>query len=61
MVEAVLTVRYNLRRRGETCETFTVLPEMMQLFNYNMYDHIKAQAIIGTRVTESVQEENREE
>ena len=61
MVEAVLTVRYNLRRRGETCETFTVLPEMMQLFNYNMYDHIKAHAIIGTRATESAQEETREE
>ena len=43
MVESILTVRYRLKRRGENCVTMKILPEMLALFNVNMYDHKRAQ------------------
>ena len=45
MVEAILATRHGLRRRGESCANFKILPEMMQRFNQNMYDHIRARAV----------------
>ena len=45
MVEAILTTRFGLKRQGESWATFKVLPGMMEKFNYNMYDHVRAAAI----------------
>ena len=39
MVEAILSVRYGFKRRGENCSTFEILPAMLTRFNTNMYDH----------------------
>lgn len=44
MVEAIMTIRYGLRRRGETCDNFEILPEMLSRFNQRMYDHKRAAA-----------------
>ena len=39
MVEAILSVRYGFKQRGENCSTFEILPAMLTRFNTNMYDH----------------------
>ena len=39
MVEAILAMHHGLRRQGKSCASFKILPEMMQRFNQNMYDH----------------------
>ena len=35
MVEAILFVRYSLKRRSETCADCIILPQMLTKFNYN--------------------------
>ena len=39
MVESVLHIRHNIRRRGESCSSFAILPPMLERFNQSMYDH----------------------
>ena len=43
MVDGVLATRYGIKHLGETCADISILPGMMQRFNQNMYDHIRAQ------------------
>ena len=44
MVEAILMIRYSLKRRNETCADFAILPGMLEIFNCKMYDHHRAKA-----------------
>ena len=46
MVEAILTTRHGMKRQGQTCETFTPLPMMIDKFNCSMYDHHRRGAIV---------------
>ena len=58
MVEAILTIRSGLRRRGETCSNFKILPGMMERFNSRMYDHHRAREAGGpARAQVEVEEE----
>ena len=50
IVDAVLTLRYSLKRRGETCHNFSILSSMLEAFNNTMYDHVKARELIGPRL-----------
>ena len=50
MVDAVLTLRYSLKRCGETCHNFSILPSMLEAFNSTMYDDVKARELIGPRL-----------
>ena len=60
MVEAILTTRLGLKRRGESCATFKVLPGMMENFNYNMYDHVRAAAVPRPRNERQADEQEEE-
>ena len=42
MVDGVLATRYGIKHRGETCANISILPGMMERFNQNMYDHVRA-------------------
>ena len=50
MVEAILTVRYGFKQRGENCSTFEILPAMLTRFNTNMYDHKQPKATASIKV-----------
>merc|ERR1739838_1074182 len=45
IVEAILTTQLGFKRRGESCANLKVLPGMMENFNSNMYDHVRAAAV----------------
>ena len=57
MVEAIITIRSGLKRRGETCSNFKILPGMMERFNSQMYDHIRAREAGGPARAEGEVEE----
>ena len=61
MVEAILFVRYSLKRRSETCADCIILPQMLTKFNYNMYDHIRARNVLGPRVNQDQDIDDEEE
>ena len=50
MVEAILSVRYGFKRRGENCFTFEIFPAMLSGFNTNMYDHKQPKTTASIKV-----------
>ena len=50
MVESILSVRYGLKRRGENCSTFEILPAMLTRFNTTMYDHKRTKTTASLEV-----------
>ena len=50
MVEAILSVRYGFKQRGENCSTFEILPAMLTRFNTNMYDHKRPKTTASIKV-----------
>ena len=60
MVGAILTTRLGLKRRGESCATFKVFPGMMENFNYNMYEHVRAAAVPRPRNERQADEQEEE-
>ena len=53
-----------MKRRGENCAKFEILPGMMSRFNTNMYDHKGAQPTAPTVVPdqrEEIEEDDNEE
>ena len=50
MVEAILSVRYGFKRRGENCSTFEILPAMLTRFNTTMYDHKRTKTTASLEV-----------
>ena len=61
MVEAILATRHGMKRRGETCANFKVLPAMMRRFNVRMYDHKRNTAAGHSGHIQHPEEEDDEE